>query len=967
MKLKVFPIIFFLSSLILLFFSSNIFSKRSDYIGKKIAKIEFRGNKNNSRDEIYDFITMREKKILSLKMLDLDIKSLYNTGFFENIKIQGVFLNKEEIKIIFHLEERPKVKNIEFIGSDEVYPTDVLDKLPLKAGEVITPKKVRESKEIIMKKYTDLGYFLVHIKVQLKEIKDRNLVTVRFIIDEGEDIPVAKINIYGNLNVNTDDILSVLNLKETNSLDDGNFKISDFEKDKEAIIAFLKSRGFLDAKIDESKTNWNIYWNNQFKKEKRVIVVNFKVNEGEKYFFNGYTLNHDYTPNPSNPKIPLFLNREKNTPKIPRDKWKPVYATSEIEEYFQFSNYDIGKPLDELSFFKDRAQVNELYSKEGYLFAQVITKRKVITLNEESFKEYEDCLNSQNSEIKKDCEKNYKNYNIAELKKLYKDKPNLHNKKFVHFDFLIRENYLAYIESIIIKGNQKTQDKIIRRELLIKPGDLFNSDLVRRSREKVFNLGYFKEVNLNMRPGSVSDKMNLIIDVVEQPTGTINLGGTIGSVSGFSVYTQLGENNLNGTGQKISGRVEIGPNKRYLELSWTNPWIYDKPWSLRLSSFYTTQKNIVAALAVASRGTLVETANYQRTGVGLNIELGHRFWINWSHFHAYSPSFYRSSKPSSLASDEIMAEERKGWAFRSSLTNGISYNSLDNVYIPTRGFVASASLTNVGQFLGGSSHFDRYTTGLSLYNTLFDYTFGGLVRSHKLKSWKVVHAFKAYNTFTFERSPAFGRYQDKTTDPYISASDRLFLGGFDSLRGWNYIDNNYPAEWNNGASHKLTVRNELRFPIEPTILWLFGFLDSGMLLEETKESYTATGLGTTLESYLTSDRYNIYNYWYSLYRNINQNPQNSWFQYYYGLAGRYAIDRISLNDPRRLDLNMRNIALDRFRYSWGIGLRIQIPVLPLRLYVAQKILYTNSNAHPFTTYETNKRFEFGFHIGDARL
>ncbi|EMY15944.1 outer membrane protein, OMP85-like family protein [Leptospira weilii str. Ecochallenge] len=79
--------------------------------------------------------------------------------------------------------------------------------------------------------------------------------------------------------------------------------------------------------------------------------------------------------------------------------------------------------------------------------------------------------------------------------------------------------------------------------------------------------------------------MNLIIEVLEQPTGTVSMGGGYGTITGFSIFTEVGENNLNGTGQKISGRLEFGPFRRLFQITWTEPWLYNKPWSLSLSLF----------------------------------------------------------------------------------------------------------------------------------------------------------------------------------------------------------------------------------------------------------------------------------------------------------------------------------------------------------------------------------------------
>ena len=113
-------------------------------------------------------------------------------------------------------------------------------------------------------------------------------------------------------------------------------------------------------------------------------------------------------------------------------------------------------------------------------------------------------------------------------------------RKFVRIDFEIEEGSQAYIENIFIKGNVKTKEKVIRRELLIKEGELFNSFKMQISREKIFNLGFFKQVNFDVRPGSREGYMNLIVDVEEQPTAPFRWG-RLRPTSGFSIFADIGE------------------------------------------------------------------------------------------------------------------------------------------------------------------------------------------------------------------------------------------------------------------------------------------------------------------------------------------------------------------------------------------------------------------------------------------
>ena len=939
-----------------------MYPDKSAYMGKVIKEIEFVGNKNNSSSDLLEYIEMKKGKILTEKLINDDLKALFATNFFYNIDIQAETLG-DGVKIIFEVKERPKVSEIEFIGADEVFPSDLRDKMPLKEGDVITPEKVSATKEVILKKYKEEGFFHAYIKFEMGKLNEKtNTVKVRFIIDEGDEIPVAKINIIGTQNVDPVEILGILDLKEAGLIESGHFKESAFEIDKQKIVAYLRTKGYLDAELIPEGTSWEIRWQNPKLKDKRVVIVNFKISEGDIYYFNGYSTSHDLTEDGRGG--PVFLNRENNPPGTPKSDWKPIFQPEYFEKLYEFSEGDIGEVFDDGKFQRDKALINELYSSKGYIFAQVVTKRKTIELTDETLRAYENCTLFKNPN---ECEEENKKLNISKLRKILTEHPEYAGRKFEHVDFVIRENYLAYIENIIIKGNKKTLDKVIRRELLFKPGDLFNSVLVNRSRERIFNLGYFKEVNFNSRPGSDETKMNLIIDVVEQPTGTISMGGGYGTISGFSIFTELGENNLNGTGQKVSGRVEFGPLRKFFQLSWTEPWLNDRPWALTLSMFYSSRTINVGAASITDSGigAIKESAAYDREGIGFSVGVAHRVFINWTHFHRYSPSFFQSTNATSLADDIIRAEVNRGWQFRSELTNGIGYDSRDNIFNPTSGVNTYISVSQVGQYLGGQSHFDRYNPVIEYYYSWFDYTLWGLFRSNTLRRWKVVQEFRTSNVFTYERPPKYNRpapfFRDteRQRNPYIQQQDLQFLGGYESLRGWNFQDNLYPAEWRNGANHRILFSTELRFPIEPSLLWFVIFLDSGALYEEVNR-----WVGTRRE-----DARN--------YKTLVAQQRASLdpvFVYYRERFYPFAIKPLPpdqnpfvINDPELLELKLKNISLERLKYSWGFGLRIQIPVLPLRLYLAQRLRYTGNWEHPFTTYPSDKNFQFVFGIGDFRF
>lgn len=872
------------------YYRTAVYPQSERFLGKKITDIKVEGNFHVSDKEIRDLVQMRKGMVLTLGLVNGDLRALFANGSFSYARIEGEdFEGGVAIKLI--VQERPKVTEIRFLGLSELNDQEIREAIPLKEDEVYSENKVAESVARIIQKYREKGLFNAIVKVRLvNENKKDNTLEVVFAIDEGEDIKIAKINLLGVRSVDPEDVLAVLELEEDGFIADGTFKEDLFEKDKQSILDFYKSRGYLDADLEDA--HWDIRWKNPKTMDERVIVITYRVYEGEQYFFNGYDVEWDEK----------FLNPTTN---------KPLFTKREITDYFEFTENSVGDVFDYGKFSRDRGIINYLYSQQGYIFARVIPERTVIVLSEEAINE------KRNSEVQRASEAAGEDYyNLKKLSALLKSNPQLKGKKFIHTKFIIAEGDKGFIEYIIIKGNKKTQDKVIRRELLVNEGELFNADLVQRSRERVFNLGFFKEVNVDARPGSEEGKMNLIIDVQEQPTGTISLGGGYGTLTGFSIFTEVSENNLNGTGQRLSGRIEFGPLRTAVESSWTEPWIFDKPWSLTLSGFFMHRQILAPSINIANDE---ERSTYDRDSVGTSIGIGHRFLINWGHYHRFSPVFSKASNPTSMVDDSVYLLINQGWQIRNMLTNGIYYDNRDNIFNTTTGMRAEISVDVVGSFLGGTDHYNRYNPMFSYYWWVFDYTFFNLIRKNILRRWRVVLEHRVSLAFTQQTAPVYNR-QDKTENPFVEVEDRLYIGGYESLRGWTLFDIYYPSAWRQGGSHRLLYGTELRVPVEPSLFWLVLFFDAGALYHE-----------------------------YSEFVLDPLNTPNSTKEIY-----------------RQAALNRQNLSMDYFRYSWGFGFRLQIPILPLRIYLAKRLLW-DQQVGWFKEHPLQDGFEFVFGIGDRRF
>ncbi len=230
-------------------------------------------------------------------------------------------------------------------------------------------------------------------------------------------------------------------------------------------------------------------------------------------------------------------------------------------------------------------------------------------------------------------------------------------RKYVKFDLRVVEGKQAYIENIIIKGNKKTLDKVIRREIIVREGELFNSYKMQLSRDRIYALGYFKEVNIDIRPGSKDDQMNLIIDVVEQPTGTISVGGGYGTNTGLSIFADLGETNLGGRGQSVNLRFEYGPERASVSLSFREPWLFDYPIAFSSSVFYNLYTIETTSIFTESD----EKAEYKKQSFGYSLGLSYRFWYWWSVGANWGHSFKNVLETSGNSTDAVLLEEALGY------------------------------------------------------------------------------------------------------------------------------------------------------------------------------------------------------------------------------------------------------------------------------------------------------------------
>ena len=377
------------------------------------------------------------------------------------------------------------------------------------------------------------------------------------------------------------------------------------------------------------------------------------------------------------------------------------------------------------------------------------------------------------------------------------------------------------VEDIIPAGNKKTRDKVITREFVQKKGKPFNKFLVRRSVERVYNLGFFDDVNVRMLPGE-QDPNNVIIeiDVLEHKTGTITLGAGYSKSDGLMGIIEFGEENFRGTGDKFKVHWEIGGKKKYknYQISYLKPWIDSKGTSLGFSFFnredeytdYNEDGNEVAEYNKKSRGFNIsfgrQTGEYTRDYLTLESRKdsykwdsddssGYRYDTDAISNTTGSGNDWNNTNPSTGGSWNFASNNyvKNNFGRINSITWQKVYDSRDNIYDPTRGRRISYTAQWAGHGLGGDFDFYKFTAEARMYKKL---------------GAKNVLAFRARGGFI------------QGDAPY---SQLFTLGGADSLRG--YEDDQFRGKYMYNATL------EFRFPIVKKV--------SGVLFTDIGDAWDA--------------------------------------------------------------------------------------------------------------------------------
>lgn len=643
----------------------------------------------------------------------------------------------------------PVVAKIAVKGNKKIEADAVIAKLATKQGEAFSSERARQDLDALFK----TGFFY-DIKIERDAVEGGIQLTYTVV----EKPSVIEVLFTGNSEIDAAELQTTAAIKPYEILNSGRIRDA-----VDKIQKLYEDKGFFLARITPKiepagndglgeqavKLTFEIQENDKVKVKRITILGNKHIGDGkikgllatqEGGFFSFVSSSGSYKQDAFDRDVQLinylYFNEGYVQIKVDRpqvyvtpDK-KGIYITIRVEEGDRFKvgtvdfSGDLLFPRSELdeaveidgstwyaheTLLKDIRTVQAKYGDLGYAYANIIPRTRIRDKDQE-----------------------------------------------VDLTFEVDKGNKVYFGRINVIGNTKTRDKVVRRELLVQEGELYNETRRRESLENVKRLGYFDDVNFNAStPPDNQDLMNIDISVKERNTGSIQVGAGYSTYSQFIFNGQVNQINLLGKGQRLGVSIDLSSNQSLFNLNFTEPFFLDSDWSLGFDAYQSKRT----------------TTEYEETKKGGAVRVGYpitRFLRTFVRYKlesseiALDPLYgdYDLFPVPNPATPSIPDPQGNPNGVTSSATLTVEYDKRNDRFTPTKGLYGSASLEYAG--LGGDQNFTKGLVTARVYERVV---------------WDIV--FRSNLTYGFVRSNEANR-----APPF---NELFLLGGANSLRGFNWF------------------------------------------------------------------------------------------------------------------------------------------------------------------------------------
>ena len=720
---------------------------------------------------------------------------------------------------LFVAESRAEsITEIRYNGLIRISPLIANEIAKIKVGDTLNAKAVNDA----IVAFYEQDYF-DNISVSFKG----GILTFHF--KEKPSVNNIEIKGFGSES-ETEDMKKALGIKRGDTYDIQKEKFA-----KDAIISALETKGLYNSVVEVDST-----------KIEDSINLTFNVNKGEKIiirksYYQGATLDKGDLES-------FSANRERHS----WLGWLPWFPSGEVR-------------LKELEY--DNLRVQDVYMQRGYLDANVSTgllnadftnfnatllykvvegeRYKVSDIVISKTDDAENIFDNEELESLLKLEKNeYFNIqtmrNDIEILKAHimdkgyayvvispdLDKDTEHKSVIVKYNITIGKE--VHINDITITGNTVSSDRIVRRELIIAPGDIYSITNIRKSENALRRSGFFDKVNISeIRIDEKS--MNLLIEVAEGRTGEVMAGIGYGSYDKFMINGSLRERNLFGTGIGVSFQINWSKYNQLYNFGLSNPRIFDSEYSASFNVFHSYYESYYGSGWYSDENT-----DYIENTTGFNVSVGRNLTDELNASLTYGFSVSTMSGFSSVLSYAYYYPTTGIW--KSYLTPGLYFDNTDDYYFPKNGVVAQISSDFMG--LGGNARYAKLYGKIGLYYHLKNLINFDLILRYKAQIGSI---------FAYKKSEEL---MTQTQSTGVPITDTFYLGGIGTVRGYNSSRVSPKDDFGRliGGRYMFANSVELSFGlIEAINMRLAGFFDYGMVGRNRFDEIAVMSAGVAIE------------------------------------------------------------------------------------------------------------------------
>lgn len=475
----------------------------------KEIEIEYAGPKSVSKAVIFSNMRTTVGQPYSQAAIEEDVRNLYETGLFVNLRIYDEPL-ADGVKIILIVQPKPLVRDVVLVGWSSLPESRLRKEVKSKSGETLNEQQVAKDAMAMTAYYQKKGFKDAQVTYQVETTEETGRCVITFNINEGNKQFLNSISFVGNNSFPRSRLAKQFKTKKRGMLSwitgSGVVKDEQFQDDLIALKRFYQNQGYIDMEIR------GVEFRPAGDTAVDAIVT---VTEGIPYKVGSVTL-EGYN----------------------------VYSKDRIRGRMKMLEGGVYSPqgLDD-----DLKAVRDLYGEQGYIDSEIIPTRK----------------------------------------------PSIESGR-MDLVYNISEGPQGFVERIIIQGNNKTKDKVIRRELAVAPGEVYNSVRVDASKKRLENLNYFSKVDISPQETVIPSRKNMVVTVEEERTGSFTFGAGYSSIDSFIGFVEFSQGNFDianwpsfiGGGQKFRTRLQYGDKRQDFTISFVEPWFLNQRLSFGVDLFY---------------------------------------------------------------------------------------------------------------------------------------------------------------------------------------------------------------------------------------------------------------------------------------------------------------------------------------------------------------------------------------------